>query len=85
MLVSLTDLEFKIIEIIKIAIDSAPRNAYVAELHLQILKYSDVLKNVSGKEFCEQLKIPPAYSTEFSKMLKIVSRLKNAGLDLTKI
>ncbi|MEY4910581.1 MAG: hypothetical protein RL761_244 [Pseudomonadota bacterium] len=73
------------IDTIKTAIDSAPRNAYVGELHLQILKYSDRLKTVSGKDFCEALKILPAYSAEFSKMIKIAPRLKSAGLDESKI
>jgi hypothetical protein len=85
MLTTLTSSESEAIKRIKESIDTAPRNAYVAELHLQIIKHSEILKTVSGKDFCEELKIPPAYSTEFSKMLKIVSRLKNAGLDLNKI
>ncbi len=45
------------LEQIKSAIQNAPRNAYVAELHLQVLKYSDVLEGVTGKEFCEALGI----------------------------
>ena len=70
---------------IRDAIESAPRNAYVAELHLQVLKYSDVLEDVSGKEFCEAVGIGPAYGTEFLKMRKIASRLKDAGLDVARI
>jgi hypothetical protein len=69
----------------KRAIDSAPRNGYVAELHLQVIKYSSFLENVSGKEFCEALHLKPAWGTEFSKMRKIAPRLKRAGLDCSKI
>ncbi|SMC69333.1 transcription factor [Primorskyibacter flagellatus] len=70
---------------IKEAIDDAPRNAYVAELHLQVIKHSDSLQSVTGKEFCEALGIGPSFGTEFAKMKKIVPRLKAAGLDVTKI
>jgi len=70
---------------IKRAIDDAPRNAYVAELHLQIIKYSDVLQDVTGKEFCEALEIGPSFGTEFAKMKKIAPRLKKAGLDVNTI
>ena len=42
-------------ERIKRAIESAPRNGYVAELHLQVIKYADLLDGVSSKEFCEKL------------------------------
>lgn len=70
---------------IKEAIDGAPRNAYVAELHLQVIKHSDILQSVTGREFCEALEIGPSFGTEFAKMKKIAPRLKEAGLDLTKI
>lgn len=70
---------------IKTALESSPRNAYVAELHLQIIKHFEQLKTVSGKEFCQEVGIPPAYGSEFSKMIKIAPRLLAAGLDSTKI
>lgn len=72
-------------EAIQTALKNAPRNAYVAELHLQVLKYSDDLRTTTGKEFCEAIGIGPAYGTEFMKMLKISDRLKNAGMDVSKI
>ena len=50
------------------ALEKAPRNAYVAELHLQTIKYADLLENVSGREFCEGLGLKPAWGTEFAKM-----------------
>jgi hypothetical protein len=31
------------------SIEGAPRNSYIAELHVQIIKYADVLQNVTGK------------------------------------
>lgn len=70
---------------IKRAIDKAPRNGYVAELHLQCIKYADVLENVSGREFCEGVGLKPAWGTEFAKMKKIVARLVDAGLNVNLI
>lgn len=70
---------------IKNALETAPRNAYVAELHLQIIKHYEDLGAITGKEFCEALGIGPSFGTEFSKMRKIAPRLKLAGLDLGKI
>lgn len=70
---------------IKRAIDKAPRNAYVAELHLQVIKYAHLFENVSGKEFCAALGLGAAWGTEFTKMKKIAPRLIKAGLDPSKI
>lgn len=63
------------------AIEKAPRNAYVAELHLQCIKYANHLEGVSGREFCEGVGLKPAWGTEFVKMRKIAPRLVEAGLD----
>jgi len=65
---------------IRKAIDGAPRNGYVAEFHLQVIKHADLLENVSGKEFCAQLNLGASWGTEFTKMKKISARLRNAGL-----
>lgn len=70
---------------IKTAMDNSPRNGYIAELHLQVIKYAEDLKGVTGKEFCEELGIGPAFGTEFLKMKKIAPRLRAAGLDPQKI
>ena len=70
---------------IKTAIDGAPRNGYVAELHLQVIKYAETLQGVSGKEFCQALGIGASFGTEFMKMRKIAGRLTDAGLDVTRI
>ncbi|NTE89182.1 transcription factor [Agrobacterium rubi] len=70
---------------IKRAIENSPRNGYVAELHLQVIKYADALDNVSGKEFCETLGIGASFGTEYSKMRKIAPRLREAGLDVSRI
>ena len=70
---------------IKSAIDSAPRNGYIAELHLQIIKYADELEALTGKEFCEGLGIGPSFGTEFAKMRKIAGRLKQANLNVNLI
>ena len=70
---------------IRHAIDASPRNAYTAELHLQIIKYADMLENVSGREFCEGVGLTPSFGVEFAKMRKIAPRLVGAGLDPAKI
>jgi hypothetical protein len=70
---------------IKRAIEAAPRNAYVAEVHLQVLKHAHMLENVSGKEFCSALDLKPAWGTEFLKMKKIAPRLRAAGLNPSKL
>ena len=70
---------------IKRAIEKSPRNAYVAELHVQAIKYADELENITGREFCEGLGIRPSFGTEFAKMRKIAARLKSAGLDVDRL
>lgn len=70
---------------IKAAINGSPRNAYVVELHAQILKYAARLQDMNGKEFCAALEIPKSYGTEFSKMMKLARRLENTGLDTARI
>lgn len=42
-----------IIEEIKQALASVPRNRYMAELHLQSIEYADELSNITAREFCE--------------------------------
>ncbi|MBM7038073.1 HTH-like domain-containing protein [Vibrio ulleungensis] len=78
-------MERLIIEQIKQALDEAPRNQYMAELHLQMIKYADELQDITAKEFCEEVGLKPSYGTEFSKMRNLTSRLKQAGLDVDKI
>ena len=75
----------QIFSLIRNAINAAPRNAYVAELHLQCLKYMDALDGVSGREFCEGVGLKPAWGTEFVKMRKIAPRLKEAGMNVELI
>lgn len=75
----------RIIDGIKGALDSAPRNQYMAELHLQSIKYADELSDITAREFCEVLGLKPSYATEFSKMRNLTTRLKTAGLDAKKI
>jgi hypothetical protein len=70
---------------INAALDKAPRNAYVAEFHLQVIKYAELLEGVSGKEFCEGLGVKPSWGVEFAKMKKIASRLREADLNPDKI
>lgn len=70
---------------IKSAIEASPRNGYVAELHVQVLKYVHLLGGLSGREFCEALGIGESFGTEFLKMRKIAGRLVDAGLDPSRI
>lgn len=74
-----------IIEEIKQALVSAPRNGFIAELHLQSIKYADELSSITAREFCEALGLKPSYGTEFSKMRNLTTRLKAAGLVTEKI
>lgn len=69
---------------IKGAINGSPRNAYVVELHAQILKHAAELQNVRGEDFCDELGIHASYGTEFRKMMKLAQRLARA-LDPVKI
>jgi hypothetical protein len=70
---------------IKRAIETSPRNGYVAELHLQTIKYADDLEGITGREFCDALGIGTSFGTEFAKMRKIAPRLKKAGLDVDRL
>jgi hypothetical protein len=77
--------DMQIFNLIKSALESAPRNQYTAELHLQMIKYADDLKHMTSKEFCEGAGLRKSFGTEFSKMRNLTQRLKAAGLDVTKI
>ncbi len=70
---------------IRNAIERSPRNAYVAELHLQAIKYADELEGITGREFCEGVGIGHSFGTEFAKMRKIAPRLKAAGLNVEQL
>ena len=73
--------ENEIYDSIKLALAEAPRNQYTAELHLQMIKYADELKNIKAKEFCEGVGLRQSFGTEFSKMRNLTQRLKAAGLN----
>lgn len=70
---------------IKRAIEKSPRNGYVAELHIQAIKFADELEDITGREFCEALGIGLSFGTEFAKMRKIAPRLKAAGLNVERL
>jgi len=73
------------IQNIRAAIDAAPRNHQTVELHVQMIKYADTFRNLSGREFCDMLGISDKYGTEFNKMRKIAVRLRTADLNPDKI
>ena len=77
--------EIEIYERIRQVLVDAPRNQYTAELHLQMIKYADELKNITSKEFCEGVGLLRSFGTEFSKMRNLTQRLKAAGLNTAKI
>ncbi len=77
--------ENEIYESIKQALAEAPRNQYTAELHLQMIKYADALKNITAREFCEAMSLNKSFGTEFSKMRNLTQRLKAAGLNTNRI
>ena len=72
--------ENEIYKRIKQVLADAPRNQYTAELHLQMIKYADELKNITAQEFCEGVGLRSSFGTEFSKMRNLTQRLKAAGL-----
>lgn len=75
----------QIFKAIRLALSDAPRNQYMSELHLQMIKYADELKDITSKEFCEEVRLKASYGTEFSKMRNLTARLKQAGLDVEKL
>lgn len=77
--------EIEIYERIRQVLVDAPRNQYTAELHLQMIKYADELKNITSKEFCEGVGLRSSFGTEFSKMRNLTQRLKAAGLNTANI
>jgi hypothetical protein len=64
---------------------AATRDAYTAELHVQILKYAELLEGMSGREFCAKMELNKSWGAEFAKMKKISARLRQAGLDPERI
>lgn len=66
---------------IKTALNNAPRNQFTVEMHLQMIKYADNLKNITAKEFCQGVGLKDSFGTEFSKMRNLTQRLKAAGLN----
>jgi len=70
---------------IKKALRDAPPRAKSAEMHLQLIKYADELKHVPSDIVCDRIGVNQSFRTVVSKMIKIVNRLKAAGLDVSKI
>ena len=77
--------EQEIFNNIKKALTDAPRNQYTVEMHLQMIKYADNLKNITAKEFCEGVGLKSSFGTEFSKMRNLTQRLKSAGLQTEQL
>ena len=77
--------EKMICQSIALDIKEATRNQATAEMHLQMIKYADELKDISAKDFCEETGLSASYGTEFSKMRNLTTRLKLAGLNVAMI
>ncbi|HFF8633332.1 TPA: transcription factor [Escherichia coli] len=77
--------EKEIYTCIKNVLVTAPRNQFMVEMHLQMLKYADELSHVTAKEFCEGVGLKVSFGTEFSKMRNLTQRLKAAGLNTSLI
>lgn len=75
----------EIFERIRTALNGSPRNAYVAELHVQVIKYAESFGDLTGREFCAALGIGASFGAEFTKMRKIAARLEAAGLDVDRL
>ena len=66
-------------------LNRVPRNQYTTEMHLQMIKHIDSLKDITAKELYEGVGLKPGFGTEFSKMRNLTQTLKAAGLDVSKI
>ena len=77
--------EQTIFDNIRKALDGAPRNQFTVEMHLQMIKYADDLKNITAKEFCQGVGLKDSFGTEFSKMRNLTQRLKAAGLNTNQL
>ena len=60
-------------------------NVPLRDRQQMMIKYADDLQDITAKEFCQEVELKPSYGTEFSKMRNLTNRLKQAGLDVTKI
>lgn len=69
----------------KAALETSPRNGYVAELHVQAIKFADTLEGLTNREVTEGLGIGSSFGTEIAKMRKIAPRLVAAGLDIDRL
>ena len=77
--------EQTIFDNIRNALDGAPRNQFTVEMHLQMIKYADDLKNITAKEFCQGVGLKDSFGTEFSKMRNLTQRLKAACLNTNQL
>ncbi len=55
------------------------------EIRIQALKYFNLYKNSTGKEFVEIAQIQDSYFAEADKMKVMLPRLIEAGLDPSKL
>ncbi|MGG7989822.1 transcription factor [Klebsiella aerogenes] len=77
--------EQAIFDAMRQAINAAPQGNRSSEMHLQLLKYAQELKNVPRESICEEVGLSPSFKTEVGKMRNIIDRLVAAGLDVSRI
>lgn len=64
--------------------EASQGNLYTV-MHLQMIKFYKEFKSLSGRVFCEEVKISLNYKTEFSTMQRIAPKLVKAELDTSLI
>ena len=74
-----------IVKSIEEAVHNAAReNKKIAMFHYQILINADELKGMDAIQFCQEIKVPITYATEFRKMLSLAALMKEKGTTLNK-
>lgn len=53
-----------------------------ATIQLQVLLHADLLKDISGAEFCERVGIEPSWKTAYRDMLTLSSLMSDKGVSI---
>jgi len=74
-----------IVKSIEEAVHNAERdNKKIAMFHYQILIHADELKGMDAIQFCQEIKVPISYATEFRKMLSLAALMKEKGTTINE-
>lgn len=66
-------------------VHKATRGSKLSTLHILTIKHSDEFDGISAKQFCTITNLPKAYGIEFIRIGSISNKLKECGLDVTKL